>query len=292
MQKKIEQRLARTGLAGKVRVKVSQDSVTLSGSLKPTEYRRLLQQMRQQLPAEFQLNDQIEVVGAIEGEERPSTAPGRGEIEVVTDTMGARAVLTGPGGATQECRTPCRFEELAPGRYAMEVSQAGYRPERRILQVQAGQIKEVELKFQPYTSGLSIVTRPPNADVYINGQKHGEQTPATVMLPPGKYAVRVQRAGYEDFEELVVLTADSLKQLSVSLVEARRGMGLVEVRTVPPGADIIVNGTNTGRRTPFTLELPAGDHTITLYLRGYQAVNKKVTVGSDKTVSVNEILPR
>jgi len=116
--------------------------------------------------------------------------------------------------------------------------------------------------------------------------------PATVMLPPGKYSVRVQRAGFQEYEESVELTADSLKQLSVSLVEARRGMGLVEVRTVPPGADIIVDSTNTGRRTPFTLELAAGEHTITLYLRGYQAVNKKVVVGADKTVSLNEILPR
>lgn len=291
LRRRIEQRLARAGLARKVRVSVNQDGVTLSGSLKPAEYRQLLQQVRQQLPAEFQLNDQIEVAAA-EGDERPSTAPGRGEVEVVTDVMGARAVLTGPGGATQECRTPCRFEELPPGRYTMEVSQAGYRPERRILQVNAGHIKEVQLKFQPYSSGLSIITRPAGADVYLNGRKHSEPTPATVMLPPGKYSVRLERSGFQGYEETVELTADSLKQLSVSLVQARSGVGIVEVRTVPPGADIIVNGTNTGRRTPFTMELKAGEHTLTLYLRGYKAVNKKITVETNGTVSVNEILPR
>ena len=35
-------------------------------------------------------------------------------------------------------------------------------------------------------------------------------------------------------------------------MEARRGVGLVEVRTVPPGADIIVDGTNTGPALPLT----------------------------------------
>jgi hypothetical protein len=69
-------------------------------------------------------------------------------------------------------------------------------------------------------------------------------------------------------------------------------MGLVEVRTVPPGADIIVNGTNSGRKTPFTLELPAGEYQLTLFIRGYQAVTKRVVVQANRTSAINEVLPK
>jgi hypothetical protein len=102
----------------------------------------------------------------------------------------------------------------------------------------------------------------------------------------------VQQAGFQEYSESVERAGDSLKQLNVQLPEARRGTGLVEVRTVPPGADILLNGTNTGRKTPFTLELNAGQHNITVYLKGYQAVQRRIVVEAGRTVTVNEILPK
>ena len=145
--------------------------------------------------------------------------------------------------------------------------------------------------FQPYASGISITSRPPGAEVYINGQRHSEVTPTTVKLAPGTYNVRVQKQGYETFEQSVPVAGDSLPQLSVQLPERTRGMGFVEVRTVPPGAEIFVDGSSSGRKTPFTLQLSPGRHTIGLILRGYRAVQKEIVVEANKSISLNEVLP-
>jgi serine/threonine-protein kinase len=294
-QKKIEQRLARAGFAGKVRVDISGKTVTLTGNLKPAEHRRLLQAARP-LPSGWQLEDGIQVAsaGGSTDEEKPKTAPGLGEVEVVTDVMGATVTLTGPSGQSWKQQTPWRFEELPPGRYTIEVTHPGYRPLKRIVQVQAGRVRDEQLTLQPYSSGLYVVTTPDKADVYVNGRKHSEQTPTTIVLPAGRYTIKVQKAGYQEYQATMDLTGDSLQQLSVPLAEspATRRVGLVEVRTVPPGADIIINGTNSGRKTPFTLELPAGEYTLTLFIRGYQAVNKRVVVQTDRTSAINEVLPK
>jgi len=291
LQKRIEQRLARAGYGGKVRVDVNESTVTFSGSLKPAEHRRLRQQLRS-LAGGLKVDDRIEVASAGPGkEDKPQTAPGRGEVEVVTDVMGAQAVLKGPEGQPWECKTPCRFEELPPGRYTMAVTLAGYRPINRIFQVQAGRIHNEELAFQPYAAGISIMSRPPKADIYVDGKKRPEQTPATLNLPPGRYTIRVTKPGYEGTEQTVQLAGDSLQQLNVQLVERPEGVGVVEVRTVPPGAVILINGNNSGRRTPFTMQLTAGRYTLTLYLKGYRPVTKELVVEPGQRLALNEILP-
>ena len=106
--------LARAGLGRKVRVRVTRDTVTVSGSLRPAEYRRLLQQMRQQMPAGLQLDDQIDVASAApaeapaaaaaETDSRPSTTPGRAEVErrVLLAEGSVGRALAGAAGAAGE----------------------------------------------------------------------------------------------------------------------------------------------------------------------------------------------
>jgi len=143
------------GYTDKVRVEVAGDAVTLTGTLTAEEHARLLRRLRG-MPAKIRLNDRIQVAGAAsaEEEEKPRTAPGMGEIEVLTDVLGARAVLRGPQDKTVlDCRTPCRFEDLPPGRYTMEITKDGYRTVRRILQVRAGSILEEKITLQPLPEG-------------------------------------------------------------------------------------------------------------------------------------------
>jgi hypothetical protein len=240
-----------------------------------------------------------------------------GEIEVVTDVLDATAQIKGPGGAPSlDCKTPCRFEELPPGRYTMEVSLAGYRPIRRILNVRAGSIVEENLQMQALTSQIEIASRPDRASILINGQRRSETTPATLVLPPGSYDVALEKSGYERHEVNVQLRNDEMKRVTVDLVEtrpeasgraapakqapapapapgeSRRATGWVDVRSVPVGADILLGTNNTGQRTPARIELPAGEHVIVIYLKGFQPVRKTVTVVEGKTVSLTEVLQR
>jgi hypothetical protein len=64
----------------------------------------------------------------------------------------------------------------------------------------------------------------------------------------------------------------------------------VDLRTVPPGADILVDGASTGQRTPSRLELPAGQHNLTLFLRGYRSVQRTITVPENQTLPLQEVL--
>ena len=140
--------------------------------------------------------------------------------------------------------------------------------------------------MQAGTARLEIVSRPPGADILINGQRQGRQTPATVSVAPGNYRVGVQKPGFALYEESLKINADELKKLNVSLAEQRKGNGWVDIRSVPPGADILIDGTNTGQKTPAKIELPSGQYSLMLYLAPRPAVRETITVQPGQTVQV------
>jgi predicted Ser/Thr protein kinase len=155
---RIEERLAQTGLGKKVHIQAAGNTFTLTGQLTTREHRQLLRQLRN-APAWIHLVDHIEFAdpgadqpssGDSAQDERPKATPGRGEIEVLTDVIGATAVLRGAlGGVAGECRTPCRFEDLRPGRYSIEVIQPGYLTALRIVQLRAGSIVPQRIELTP-----------------------------------------------------------------------------------------------------------------------------------------------
>jgi hypothetical protein len=242
------------------------------------------------VPAGISVEYAFDTLSESSPEVKVTTAPGKGEVEVLTDVSGANAVLTGPNRTSDRCVTPCRFEDLQPGRYELAVTKDGYRTEKRIIQLTKGNIKSINIPMQAGAARLEIVSRPPGADILINGQRQGRQTPATVPVTPGNYRIGLQKPGYAPYEESVKIGADELKKVNVPLAEQKKGNGWIDVRSVPPGADILVNGTNTGQKTPARIELPAGQYSLTLYLAPHPAVRETIIVQPGQTSQVYKSL--
>ena len=300
MKAAIEQRLARAGYADRVKVDVKNNVVRLSGALSPREIRQLRSRFRVPpgITVDYAFTEPAPAAAGgtpPEVETKPVTAPGMGEIEVLTDVSGAAVNLLGPQNQKlEQCKTPCRFEDLKPGRYSIEVTKEGYRIERRIINVRAGNVSKQELSLQAAVARLQVASSPSGADIFVDGRATGQKTPATLMLAPGERKVRIAKAGFEPYEQSVKLEENSLVNLKVpALAEQRpRGPGWLDVRTVPRGADILIDNTNTGRKTPDKLELPAGEYALTLYLKGYQVVRERIVVTAGQTAQLNRTLPQ
>ena len=66
--------------------------------------------------------------------------------------------------------------------------------------------------------------------------------------------------------------------------------GWVWVRSDPRGARVLVDGVETGLRTPVRVELNEGEHEILLVLRGYVTDRRTVTVHTGQTMQITESL--
>jgi hypothetical protein len=182
---------------------------------------------------------------------------------------------------------------LSPGRYALAVTLQGYRTERRIVELRAGQIESIKINFEGLVGGISITDGTPGAEIYVNGARRPEVTPALIHLPPGTYTVRVEKAGFESKESRVGVQANQMVQLNGKLEEKpqqHRLVGWVEVSSSPPGAAILLNNQNTGRHTPDRLELPPGQYTLTLDLEGYQAAAGIIVIEENRVVDFAKTL--
>ncbi len=304
LKSRIERSLADAGLSGKVSVKVASNTFTLSGRLAPREHRQLLQMLRN-APTWARIVDHIEYAGPGSGEsavaDRAQPATGRGEIGLLTDVLGAAAMLRGPQGrVVADCRTPCQFKNLWPGRYTLEVKQAGYQPVQRNLQVRAGGVVDERIELQPVFSGLYVTSQPPQARVFINGQPQPDPTPTTVRLDPGTYNIAVRKAGFDAYAGQVQVKANEPTQLDVELaqrlggnrVDANTGSPAkgITVITTPPGAEILVDGFSIRERTPAQLNLAPGEHTLTLSLKGHTVARRTIMVEANQAQQVSVTL--
>jgi hypothetical protein len=296
---RIEEAISERGLAGRAKVQATGNTLTLAGKLRPAEHSELLKFLRN-APSDVRVVDHIEyddapvaAAGSTDDGGHPVPAAGHGAIHVVTDVIGATALLHGAlGRVLNKCETPCSFNNLTPSRYSLEVEKEGYQSVQTALQVKSGDVQDQKIKLESLAKGIFISSQPPGADVFINGAKQSGQTPLTLPLAPGQYNLVLRLQGYEAYAGNIQIKDNIQTQLTdVPLKEKSAShVAWAQVNSNPKGAEIIVDGTSTGQFTPARVQLPSGMHNVILRLNGYQQAKRTVQVSEGGTVTIDEAL--
>ena len=180
------------------------------------------------------------------------------------------------------------------------------------------------------TATLNIASSPPGAQIEIDGADSGEVTPARLKVGKGEHRIVLRFPGFkpavtvakvgdgQSFNYAPRLTPigvpDSLtgvpgipdmaalqKQIQEQTRQAQAfrqpgnervwpGLGVLDIRTDPPGALVAINGRNRNKVTPLHTPFPAGDWQLTLTLEGYKPVTRTVHVDNRKVTNINETL--
>jgi eukaryotic-like serine/threonine-protein kinase len=295
---RIEKAAAENGLKGHLKVQVSNNTLTLAGKLRPGEHRQMLQFLRN-APANVRVVDHIgyddtpDPAAASDADGgHPVPTQGHGAIHVMSDVIGASAVLHGPAGQVlSQCQTPCSFNNLNPARYGLEVKKDGYESMQTVLQVKSGDALDQKIRLESLAKGLYVSSRPAGADVFINGAKQPGQTPVTLPLAPGQYNLVLRLTGYEAYAGSVQVKDNIQTTLDVDLKEkATSRVAWAEISSDPKGAEILIDGTSTGQFSPARVQVAAGTHIVTMKLEGYQPVRRTVQVTEGSTVTVEGAL--
>ncbi len=293
---RVEEAASEKGISGRLKIKGTGNTITLSGKLKPAEHAEMLKFLKN-APADVQVVDDIQTEdatvnngGNIEPSSHPVPAPGNGAIHVMTNVIGATAVVAGDYNTREQCETPCSFPKLYPGSYNLEVKKAGFQPVQTSLQVRAGQTLDQKITLEATSMGLHINSQPPGADVFINGDKQSGQTPLTIPLAPNSYNLVLRMQGYEAYSDTVTIRQNGQTQLNVALKEKSQHVAWAQVDTTPAGAAISVDGTDTGKQSPARVEISAGIHAIALKKNGFVVSRRTVEATEGGTVSVHENL--
>jgi hypothetical protein len=135
---------------------------------------------------------------------------------------------------------------------------------------------------------FGITTKPPGVEVLIDGKSYGP-SPVHATLAPGNHIYTVKQPGAAPYENTVTLKSGDIISKTITL-GASVATGIVEVRTIPPGATVMADGALVGGQTPTSFRLSVGTHALVISLSGYAPIRQQVTASESETTAVNASL--
>ncbi|ACS33484.1 DUF2341 domain-containing protein [Thermococcus gammatolerans] len=136
------------------------------------------------------------------------------------------------------------------------------------------------------SASLTVTSNPSGAKVYVNGTYRGT-TPVGLVLPPGKYSIRISKDGYREYTTTVTLSPGEHRMISATLTSAQ---GYLTVHTSPSGAKVYVDGKYIGTTPIENYQLSIGHHVVKLSKDGYISQEVGVLINPEETTKINRAL--
>jgi tetratricopeptide (TPR) repeat protein len=133
-------------------------------------------------------------------------------VEVISDKTvtvqcklgGVLAVTSSPPGAdvylseTHLGKTPLVTGQIPQKPHYLKLSMQGYVDEIREV-VPTSDITEIQVRLAKKTGSLTVDSNPPEAVIYLDGEKRGITPIVLYGLPVGKYDLKLTKAGYDEW---------------------------------------------------------------------------------------------
>ncbi len=191
-------------------------------------------------------------------------------FHVRSEDDGSTAAPRPNKGAASQAQ-PASPAPVAPAPQAEDVSAPAPEPEVTVRQIEKRAARRAPA--------------PPPVPVVIPGQAQIDSTPQGVQiqldgksdpswvtpfnltgLSPGKHVVSASKTGYTAEVRSVDVASGSKSFVVIHLSPSN---ALVVVNSTPPGAEIVLDGKNTGRATPAQFAVEKGSHTVVLRKPGF-----------------------
>ena len=206
-----------------------------------------------------------------------------GQLMVSANVSGAR--ISVDGRSDPSWLTPHTIADLPAGAHNVVISMDGYDNFQQSVTIGGGQTSNVVGNLSSPRAELDIVTEPAGVEVLIDGKSYGP-SPARATLAPGNHTYIVKWTGMAPSESTVALLDGQIITKRLSL-QARVPTGIALVRTIPPGATVLADGSPVDGQTPTSFRLKVGSHTLVVSLSGYRPIQQQVTVSENETITVN-----
>ncbi len=138
------------------------------------------------------------------------------------------------------------------------------------------------------TGKLFVNSIPDSAKIFVNGTFSGKFTPDTIKTEAGMVDIKLTKEGYKDTTVSISVSANQVGVLNVVLTPL---MAELFIDSDPAGAQIWLNGVNSGFVTPhdFT-SIEPGTYNVTLKLENYQDTTFTINVPPGDATSMTTIV--
>jgi len=210
-----------------------------------------------------------------------------GAIDIRTEPSGAEVSVNGiVRGAS-----PLKVTEIPKGRATVKFHLDGFEDETRELSISAGDQQTLAIALKGLPGTLHLVSDPEGARFYVSEEARGKGPLTITGLHPGEYEVRAEKEGFGTLTKTIRIGNGAAVREEFKLSNV---MGRLELRSSPPGAQVLLDGHIVGKTSSkdptaefsdiFAIEnVMEGEHTVTLRMDGYADYVRHPKVQNQKT---------
>ena len=218
---------------------------------------------------------------------------GKGTLYVTSIPRGALITIDG----VVKGQTNAIISNVAAGIHNVTLTRSGYHPETKQVNVKAGGMNSVAFTLKESgetgtgTGTLYISSIPSGAAITIDGVESGQTNRYVRNLASGIHTITLTKPGYLPGTKQVSVNTGGVEWVSFTLKKGGdvepgtgdgtttlTGTGTLNVKSVPKGADITIDGVESGQTNALLSKVAAGPHNVTVSKDGYQTVTKQVDV--------------
>jgi hypothetical protein len=136
---------------------------------------------------------------------------------------------------------------------------------------------------------IQVNSTPSVAAIALDGAGTGKTTPYLLAdVAAGRHGLGLTKDGYAAWDSTVMVTQGQTTTIDAGLSQSFGGL---DVNSAPPGAAISLDGTSTGKTTPYLFaNVAGGSHDLGLTKDGCPDWDSTVTVGQGETTLVMAML--
>lgn len=233
--------------------------------------------------------------------EEPVSSNELGEIQIDSNPPGAKIYLN---GQLYRDKTPTTINDLPLEEYYdIELILEGFKTWKKTVYLESKTPEIIGPSFTPLSLGQIVIkTTPPDAEVFVNGEKHYQLTPTQIReLEIGRnYEIRINKEGYTPIVQSINVNSSRPQNINISLQKVATvttpeiTYGSIKINSTPLGADILINDKKTHQTTPTTIDKLIFPRTYEILIKkeGYESKSYRVDLQSEDQITINAELEK
>lgn len=175
---------------------------------------------------------------------------------------------------------PKAEKKLPAGKYSVMAQKDGYEiSDAEVVEIAADTPASVAIKLTPKPAIIVAPDLPDDARVLVNG----ERVTLPHKLPPGKYRIRMEREGYQPFEESKELKAGLEMSLHPRWIRIESSLVHLRVSVTPTDSEVALASENAPDRTiqpssPNAYQVMPGRYRLSVKRKGYEPYSRELTL--------------
>ncbi len=188
-------------------------------------------------------------------------------------------------GKDMSLKTPATIKDLQAGVHFIRIEKESFSASTPVY-LEADEFEKIGLQLDEIKPSLKILTKPTEAEVFIDNEDHGVSPLLASRLDAGEHLIRIRKQGFVDYISTVSVSGEFINDLIVDLQK----WSSLTVLSEPADADVYIDDIYLDKSPVNDKLIAPGKHMIAVKKKGFKSYYQYIDVEPGKSSLVKSKL--